>query len=396
MIPFQISIVNSDNKFECLNVIFLSCCKYIRKCCIIWVTHCIAKGERKMIKDSITFRRDLWEDGEYTYAAAYGFMPNIHAFLHDDDQIRPALLMIPGGGYCMVTPHEGECVSQEFFDRGMNVFILTYTTDITMSVPLRTQPMQDASRAIRLIRKNATEYRIDPNRLTIVGFSAGGHLCACVATHYEDIKDNNPQYCDISNRPDSVIVGYPVITAGEFTHIYSIWALVGSDAPQEARDYFSLEKHVTKDTPPCFMWQTVEDNLVPIENTMLFSEAYRKAGVPYTYYAFPHGWHGLSVLNNRFKTGDIGGEYCSEQLNNAIAAVKNRTAVNVSEQRRTELMIQFFGNPEGKTKEELAAENGGVAPEEPKKGSFPPPPDYKDIELWPCLAEAWLKSINML
>lgn len=349
-----------------------------------------------MIKNAVTFREDIWQEGEYTYAAAYGFKPNIHTYLHDDDEIRPALMIIPGGGYCMVASPEGECVGQEFFDRGMNVFVLTYTTDITMSVPLETQPMKDASRAIRIIRKNAAKFKIDPQRLSIAGFSAGGHLCASIATHYEDIKDTNPLYADISNRPDSLIVGYPVITAGEFTHIYSIWALVGSDAPQEKKDYFSLEKYVTKDTPPCFMWQTVEDNLVPIENTMLFAEAYRKAGVPYAYYAFPHGWHGLAVLNDRFRHGDFGGEYTGEQLMLAVEAVKNRTAVNVSEQRRTELMIQFFGSPEGKTKEELAAENGGVAPDEAPRGSFPPPPEFKDIELWPQLAEAWLKSINML
>ena len=89
------------------------------------------------------FRRDIWEDGEYTYAAAYGFTPNVRAFLHEpgedgateDSAMRDAMLVVPGGGYCMLAAHEGEPVAKAFYESGMNVFVLTYTTDITMSVP---------------------------------------------------------------------------------------------------------------------------------------------------------------------------------------------------------------------------------------------------------------------
>lgn len=352
-----------------------------------------------MIKGSVAFRENIWADGEYTYAAAYGFRPNIHAYLHDDDEIRPVMLVIPGGGYCMVCHVEGETVAEEFYLRGMNVFVLTYTTDITMSVPLETQPLADASRAIRYIRANAERFRIMTDKLSIAGFSAGGHLCATVATHYADAKDPNSVYDNISNRPDSVILGYPVITSGEFTHIYSIQALIGYEPTQEKLDYYSLEKQITPDTPPCFIWQTVEDDLVPIENTMLFAEACRKAGVPYAYYAFPHGRHGLSVWNERVKTDDLGEPYTYEQLDLAVANVKNRMAVNVSEKRRTELMMQFFGNPEGKTKEELEAleeRNPDNDKKEEAKPAMPPAPDYPDVSLWPSLAEAWLKSFGLI
>lgn len=354
-----------------------------------------------MIKGSVTFREDIWAEGEYNYAAAYGFKPNIHAYLHDDDKVRPAMMVIPGGGYCMVCHVEGEVVAEQFYESGMNVFVLTYTTDITMSVSLRKQPLEDASRAIRYIRKNAERFRINPNKLSIGGFSAGGHLCATVATHYADVKDPDASYDAFSNRPDSVILGYPVITAGEFTHIYSIQALIGYEPSQEEKDYYSLEKQVTKDTPPCFIWQTVEDDAVPIENSMFFAEACRKAGVPYAYYAFPHGRHGLSVWNERVKTGDLGEPYTFEQLDLAVAAVKNHTAVDVSEKRRIELMIQFFGNPEGKTKEELEAlEERNPAKEEkkekPPKPAMSPMPDYPDVAMWPALAKAWLKSIDLI
>lgn len=354
-----------------------------------------------MINGAVTFREDLWTDEEYTYAAAYGFRPNIHVYLHDDDEVRPVMLVIPGGGYCMVCNVEGEPVAEQFFTRGMNVFVLTYTTDITMSVPLKSQPLADASRAIRYIRTNADRFKIKADKLSISGFSAGGHLCATVATHYADAKDPNPVYNAISNRPDSVILGYPVITSGEFTHIYSIQALVGYEPTKEELDYYSLEKQVTPDTPPCFIWQTVEDSLVPVENSMFFAEACRKAGVPYAYYAFPHGPHGLSVWSERVKKGNMGEPYTFEQLDLAVAAVKKRTAVNVSEKRRTELMIQFFGNPEGLTKEEQEAlkEHTGDSEEkkeEAPKFTMPKMPDFPDVALWPTLAEAWLKSLDLI
>jgi len=105
------------------------------------------------------FRLDLWKPEEYDYAAAYGFMPNVHAFLHDeDDSVRKCMLVVPGGGYCMLAPHEGELVAMEYYRMGLNVFVLTYTNDITMCVPLKKQPMSDLSRAVRLVRKNAGEY----------------------------------------------------------------------------------------------------------------------------------------------------------------------------------------------------------------------------------------------
>lgn len=360
-----------------------------------------------MISSAVKFRENIWAENEYNYAAAYGFKPNIHAYLHDDDTVRPAMLVIPGGGYCMVCHVEGEVVAEEFYDRGMNVFVLTYTTDITMSVPLRKQPLLDAARAVRYLRSNAERFKLDGNRLTICGFSAGGHLCATLATHFDDAKDPSLKMDAISCRPDSVILGYPVITSGEFTHIYSIQALTGYNASDDELDYFSLEKQVSPDTPPCFVWQTVEDDLVPVENSMFFAEALRKNKVPYAYYAFPHGRHGLSAWNDRVKADDFGEPYTYEQLDAAVAAVKNHTAVDVSEKRRTELMMQFFGNPEGLTKEEQAALQGSstdTAADAPKKDTDTkepalkksPVPDYPDVSMWPELAAVWLKSLDLI
>ncbi|MCR4598083.1 MAG: alpha/beta hydrolase [Acetatifactor sp.] len=288
------------------------------------------------------FRLDLWKPEEYTYEAAYGFMPNVHAYLHDEDsEVRKCMLVVPGGGYCMLAPHEGELVAMNYYRMGLNAFVLTYTNDITMSVPLKKQPMNDLSRAIRLIRSKAAEYCIDPAKLLICGFSAGGHVCGSLCTHFEEIIDPDAGLNAFSNRPDGAIFGYPVITSGEYTHIYSMWALLGQNASQEELDYFSVEKQVKENMPPCFLWQTVEDNLVPVENTYLLAKALKEKKVPYAQYVYPFGGHGLSVASMEQFQGWHGGEYVQEQTWLAVEAVKKDQGVNVSAQRKAELIDQF-------------------------------------------------------
>ena len=321
------------------------------------------------------FREDIWSDGEYNYAAAYGFIPNIYAYLHDDDENRDCLLIAPGGGYCMCVPHEGELAAKVFFDMGMNVFVLTYTTDITMSVPLKLQPLNDISRAVRFLRKKAEEYHISGKKLIIMGFSAGAHVCGSLATHFADVKDINPEYADISNRPDGVVLSYPVITSGEYTHIYSFQTLLGYEPDEKEMEYFSLEKQVSEDTPPCFLWQTLTDDLVPIENSYLFADALRKKAIPYAHYVFPYGRHGLSVADPEKLASFRGGEYTMEQVERAVEAVRRNEGVNVSEKRRQELIIQFSGEE--------------MPPQEEEKDSQ----DLKDAAEWTKLAKIWIDRL---
>ncbi|MBO4459256.1 MAG: alpha/beta hydrolase [Clostridiales bacterium] len=318
-------------------------------------------------------RENIWTIDEYHYEAAYGFIPNLTFYLHEDDEVRPFMLVVPGGGYCMVVPPEGEVVAKEFFARGMNCAVLTYTTDITFSVPLLHQPLNDISRAVRYIRK-----KIAPQKLVICGFSAGAHVCGSLGVHYADVTDPDPEIAAISNRPDGMILSYPVITSGEKTHEFSMWALIGKDGPAEEYEYFSLEKHVTPDTPPTFLWQTVTDDLVPVDNSMMFAAALRNAGVPYAYYAFPAGWHGLSVLNDAFKKGDFGEPYTMDQVMRAVAAVKAGKGINVSEERRQELIEQF---PDDQSDPFVPPEDFEV-------------PDFPDVAKWPDLAMTWLNRIT--
>lgn len=334
----------------------------------------------------ITFRKNIWDPEEYNYKAAYGFMPNIHSYIHDDDEVRSCMLVVPGGGYCMVVPPEAEIVAMEFYNRGMNAFVLTYTTDITMSVPLKKQPLQDVSRAVRIIRQNSAEYKIDPNRIVIYGGSAGGHVSASLCTHFADVMDPREELQAFSNRPDAAILSYPVITTGEYTHAPSVQALFGKEPTKEELEYFSLEKQVTENTPPCFVWQTVEDDLVPVENSYLFAKALRKNGVPYAHMVFPNGNHGLSVASDAFFKGEFGEPYTFEQLDRTLEHIKNHTAIDVSEERYAELMEQFFSENANQGNE--AQDNGA------SQSDFENP--YPDVNMWIDLAEIWLKRLCII
>ena len=319
-------------------------------------------------------RDNIWQEGEYTYEASYGFTPNVFAYLHPDTEKRPCMLVVPGGGYCMCCSHEGELPAMEFYNRGMNVLVLSYTTDITMSVPLKKQPLNDISRAVRFIRKNADKYSIDPDKLFIMGFSAGAHVCGSLAVHFDDVQDISAEYNEVSNRPDGVILSYPVITTGEYTHKDSIKTLLGDAPTDEELEYFSLEKQVKEKTPPCFIWQTQEDDLVPVENSYLFAMALRKKKVPFAHYVFPRGYHGLTIANDTFFKGWSGGDYTMEQTMRAAFNVKEGKGINVSKKRKQELIDQFFsGNDFQGNGIDMSLKN--------------------DVGLWSDLAWAWISSI---
>lgn len=213
----------------------------------------------------ITNSHLLWSEEEYSYPLAFGFIPNIVSYIHDEDNAnRPSIIVVPGGGYWGVSPTEGEIVALEFYEKGYNTFVLTYTTNLLMPVPLKMQPLKDISRALCMVRKNAKEFKINPNQVAICGFSAGGHLCGSIAVHHDDIEDNNELYQEYSNRPDATILSYPVITSGEKANRSSFVALLGKDATSDELEYMSLEKQVKETTPPVFLWHTVTDELVPV------------------------------------------------------------------------------------------------------------------------------------
>ncbi|MBD7913184.1 alpha/beta hydrolase [Clostridium sp. HBUAS56017] len=257
----------------------------------------------------------LWEKGEYKYEVKGDFIPNLVTYIHNDDNVRPAIIIVPGGGYRIVTPLEGEIVAKEFYKNGYNAFVLTYTTNWLLRTPLKFQPLQDLSKAVRLIRKEAEQFHIDSEKLILCGFSAGGHLCGSLAVHYDakELKLNNEYDC-YSNRPNAAILCYPVISSSEYVHRGSFTALLGENATRDELEYMSLEKHITKNTPPVFLWHSVTDNSVPVENSYLLAKSCKKQGVVFEQHIFANGVHGMSLANEEWATGDYGKDYTMEQL----------------------------------------------------------------------------------
>ncbi|MBR7112235.1 MAG: alpha/beta hydrolase [Clostridia bacterium] len=211
---------------------------------------------------------------------------------------RRAVIVCPGGGYNHVSPREAEPVAAQFLAAGCAPFILNYGVGENAK---DFRPLKTLARAIRYLRENAEVYSIDPNYVFVCGFSAGGHLAASSGVLWsspvlDEIAEGAPR--DVV-RPTGMILGYPVISAGEFAHRGSFKQLCGKEEPSEAEQrVFSLELHVDSTTPPTFLWHTFADHAVPVQNSLLMAEAMSKAGVPFELHVFPEGRHGLSLCND--------------------------------------------------------------------------------------------------
>jgi len=275
-------------------------------------------------------RIDIWNDNEYTYPLAFEFRPNLRSYLIDDGAVHPCILVLPGGGYAVVVPPEGEIVAKEFNKLGYNCFVMTYTTNQLMREPVMDQAMKDLARAIRFVRKNSEEYHIDPDKLYICGFSAAGHVCASVCDYWSEITDANPDYSDISCRPDAAILSYPVISSGEYAHKDSFRFLLGADIydrnDEESKallNKYSLELNVNEKNPPCFIWQTETDDLVSVKNSYLYADALKAKGIRYEHITFPEGPHGLAVPTQDWADGNFGEPYTLEQTFALVNAIKS-------------------------------------------------------------------------
>ncbi len=205
-----------------------------------------------------------------------------------------ALVVCPGGGYGMLAPHEGNDYALWLNQHGVTAFVLKYRLG---SHGYRHPVMlEDASRALRWVRAHAGDYQLDPHRIGIMGSSAGGHLAATLLTHFDSGNTNSSDPVEQqSSRPDLGILCYAVITMGPFTHQGSRKNLLGDHPSPELVKDLSNELQVTPQTPPCFIWCTDADTVVPMENSLMFAEALRKNHVPFALHVYERGNHGMGL-----------------------------------------------------------------------------------------------------
>jgi len=213
-----------------------------------------------------------------------------------------AVIICPGGGYsALAFSHEGTDVAKRFNETGVTAFVLKYRLPSDEIMVDKTYALlQDAQQAIYLIRKDADKYGIKPDKIGILGFSAGGHFASTLITHYNDIKISDPE--KISLRPDFAALIYPVISFEESVHAGTMKNLLGLNPSEELKRYFSANKNVTKKTPPTFLVHAKDDQTVPVENSILMYDELKKKRVKRELYLYENGGHGFGLKN---KTSEV-------------------------------------------------------------------------------------------
>jgi acetyl esterase/lipase len=242
----------------------------------------------------------LWPDGApQAQGSADEDKPSLTLYpVTGPNKVRASVIVFPGGSYIhLAMDHEGTKIAEWLNGHGISAFILQYRLGPKYHHPVE---MGDAQRAIRYVRANAGTLGIDPAHLGVWGFSAGGHLASTVGTHFDS---GNPAAADLidrqSSRPDFLILSYPVITMQEpFVHKGSLHNLLGETPDAAQVQLLSNETQVTANTPPTFLFHTTEDQVVPVENSVNFYLALRKAGVPAEMHIFLKGAHGVGLAPN--------------------------------------------------------------------------------------------------
>ena len=210
-----------------------------------------------------------------------------------------SVIICPGGGYArLAIDHEGVEVAKEFNKHGITAFVLKYRLPSdSIMVDKTIGPLEDAQQAIRIVRSKAVAWGLNPNKIGIMGFSAGGHLASTAATHFNSLADKAIKDTT-SVRPDFVMLIYGVISFNDsITHKGSKENLIGKNPPQELVKKFSNELQVTKDSPPAFLVQAGDDHTVPVENSIRYYEACLKNHVPAEMHLYPYGGHGFGLHN---------------------------------------------------------------------------------------------------
>ncbi len=242
----------------------------------------------------------LWEpDSPHAPHHTEAMPPHLVPFLVEN--ARSAVVVCPGGGYARRADHEGDPIAHWLNSLGISALVLHYR----VAPHKHPEPLSDAQRALRLVRHHSTEWGIEPNRIGILGFSAGGHLAATLSTHWDggDMTSRDPVN-SASCRPDFAILCYPVISmSAPYAHSGSRKNLLGDAPTPDDLHHLSNETQVTSETPPTFIWHTADDAGVPVEHSLDYARALRQSGVPVSLHVFPHGRHGLGLALDNPEAG---------------------------------------------------------------------------------------------
>lgn len=271
------------------NVIF----KLLSLFALAWITTLTANAEPVTVPQH---EFPLWPNGAPdAHGTSPTDIPTLTPYFATVENATGATMVVcPGGGYAGLAAHEGVDYARWLNEQGITAFVLKYR--LGSSGYHHPVEMHDAQRAIRYVRANATKWNLDPKRIGIIGSSAGGHLASTCMTHFDS---GNPNASDpieqASCRPDLGVLCYAVITMGPNTHAGSKKNLLGENPDPELVELLSNEKQVTKDTPPAFIFHSVADTTVKVENALAFAEALQKNGVSYSLHIYPKGQHGIGL-----------------------------------------------------------------------------------------------------
>jgi acetyl esterase/lipase len=221
----------------------------------------------------------------------HGDRPYLVAFPVPGDTTSPAIVVLPGGAYLLrAEKSEGVDIAHWLNSIGISAFVLHYRLD------RHPAPLSDVQRAIQYVRANSKRLQIDPERVGLMGFSAGGHLAATAGIHYLSAKDESSDPVErLSSKPTVMVLAYPVISFGELGHSTSRDMLIGPDPSPALIELLSAEKNVTAETPPTFIWAAKTDGIVDYRNSQMFADALKEHAVKHEFHLFPEGQHGSGL-----------------------------------------------------------------------------------------------------
>ena len=233
---------------------------------------------------------------------------------------RPAVIICPGGGYEFLSDREADPIALRFCSFGINAFVLRYSI---CDKPFPTA-LLEAAAAVAFVRSNAAKWDINTQNISVCGFSAGGHLAACLGVHWNKDFVRKAMGGGEEHRPNALILGYPVITSGKFAHEGSIRNIIGTEPEAERLELVSLEKQVSIDTPRTFIWHCFDDNCVPVENTIDFIRELSKNKISCECHIYPFGGHGISLADDCTASfAEQVNASCEKWFGDAVRFIKN-------------------------------------------------------------------------